>query len=98
MHLPVVFGVVCKLLDVSLEQTARLYVFITLRGWISAAVRLGVIGPMEGQSIQARLLPVAGKWAEASLQTGCEDAAQTSPIADILLAGHDRLYWRLFQS
>ena len=98
MHLPVVFGVVCKLLELSTEQTARLYLFIALRGWISAAVRLGIIGPMEGQSIQAGLLSTADKWAEASHQLTIDDAAQTSPIVDMLLAGHDRLYSRLFQS
>lgn len=98
MHLPVVFGVVCRLVDFSIEQTARLYLFIALRGWISAAVRLGIVGPMEGQTIQARLLTRAGMWALAALEWSCDDAAQTAPISDMLLAGHDRLYSRLFQS
>lgn len=98
MHLPVVFGVVCRLLDLSAEQTSRLYLFIALRGWISAAVRLGIVGPMEGQSIQASLLAGAEKAATAGLHRTTEQAAQTSPVTDILLAGHDRLYSRLFQS
>ncbi len=98
MHLPAVFGVICRLLDVSLEQTARLYLFIALRGWVSAAVRLGIVGPMEGQSIQAKLLSTAEHSAATSLISSCDDAAQTSPIVDMLLAGHDRLYSRLFQS
>ena len=97
MHLPVVFGVVCQLLDVSIEQTACLYVFLSLRGWISAAVRLGIVGPMEGQAIQSRLLAVAQSRADQALESSA-GAAQTAPIADMLLAGHDRLYSRLFQS
>jgi urease accessory protein len=98
MHLPVVFGVICRLLNVPVEQTARLYLFIALRGWISAAVRLGIVGPMEGQSNQAGLLVSAEKAASDALQWTTELAAQTSPVTDILLAGHDRLYSRLFQS
>jgi len=98
MHLPVVFGVVCRSVDISIEQTARLYAFLALRGWISAAVRLGIIGPMEGQTIQLRLLSVAERWAEAALRLSCDEAAQTAPVVDMLLAGHDRLYSRLFQS
>ena len=53
---------------------------------------------MEGQRIQARLLMVAHKRAEASLEWSCDEAAQTSPITDMMLGGHDRLYSRLFQS
>jgi urease accessory protein len=98
MHLPVVFGVVCASLDVSIEQAASLYLFIALRGWISAAVRLGMVGPMEGQAVEARLLTFAQRWATAALESSCDEAAQTAPIADMLLAGHDRLYSRLFQS
>jgi urease accessory protein len=98
MHLPVVFGVVCRLLGIPMDQTAKLYVFITLRGWISAAVRLGIVGPMEGQSIQAKLLASADAAAIGAMQATLDQAAQTAPVTDILLAGHDRLYSRLFQS
>ncbi len=98
MHLPVVFGVVCRLVQIPIGQAASLYLFIALRGCVSAAVRLGIVGPMEGQAIQARLLPTAQTWAEAALGGNCDDAAQTAPLSDMLLASHDRLYSRLFQS
>jgi urease accessory protein len=98
MHLPVVFGIMCRLVHIPIGRTASLYLFIALRGWVSAAVRLGIVGPMEGQTIQARLLPTIQSWAEAALEWNCDDAAQTAPVADMLLAGQDRLYSRLFQS
>ena len=39
----------------SLEDTRRLYLFITLRAIISAAVRLSICGPMQGQRMEAEL-------------------------------------------
>ncbi len=39
----------------TLEDTRRLYLFVTLRAIISAAVRLSICGPMQGQRIEAEL-------------------------------------------
>ena len=39
----------------SLEDTRSLYLFMTLRAIISAAVRLSICGPMQGQRIEAEL-------------------------------------------
>jgi len=61
-------------------------------------VRLGIAGSFEAQQLQARCAP----WLDELLHRGAtldvEDLVQTSPIADILQARHDRLYSRLFQS
>jgi urease accessory protein len=70
----------------------------TVRSVLSAAVRLGVIGGFEAQRLQyacgQRLEEIANRCAALSI----DDVAQTAPIVDLLQAGHDRLYSRLFQS
>jgi urease accessory protein len=97
-HFAPVFGRVAALLNLDERAAARLFVFMQLRGWISAAVRLNLIGPLEGQTIQHQLAgaaeAVAARFGEVSL----EDAAQTAPLLDVWQGTQDRLYSRLFQS
>jgi urease accessory protein len=97
-HLAPVFGVVANALDVDPERAGRLFLFLSLRGLTSAAVRLGVVGPLEAQSIQYRLAADAERYAAEALRTPVEDVAQTAPLLDLAQGGHDRLYSRLFQS
>ena len=96
-HLAPIFGAVVQTLGAGREEARRLFLFVSLRAWISAAVRLGVVGPLEGQSIQASLSGLVQSLAAADpVDPG--DAAQTSPILDLLQGVQDRLYSRLFQS
>ena len=58
-HWAPLFGAIAARLGISRIDAVRLFVFVTLRSWVSAAVRLGIVGPMEGQSIQLALAPFA---------------------------------------
>ena len=90
-HFAPVFGVVAASLGVSELQTESLYVFMLVRGCIGSAVRLGIVGPLEGQRIQSRV--------KVELIDQIESLpVQTSPILDLLQSTQDRLYSRLFQS
>ena len=89
---------VCRELEIELEPTIRLFLFLTLRSLVSAAVRLGIAGPLEGQSLQWRVAPYAEGLIAVALEIPAEGAAQTAPLLDVLQGGHDRLYSRLFQS
>ena len=97
-HLAPIFGAITQCLEVKSEKAVRLFLHITLRGLLSSSVRLGVVGPLEAQSIQFRLGPFAENLAERSLQIDLDGVAQTAPLLDLLQAAHDRLYSRLFQS
>ncbi len=97
-HLAPVFGCVTRLLDVSRDDALGSFLHLTIRGVLSAAVRLGTVGPGEAQAIHRRLHPAL----DAALALGrglrLEDVAQTAPLAELFQATHDRLYSRLFQS
>jgi urease accessory protein len=97
-HFAPVFGAVARLLALEETSTARLFVFTQLRGSISAAVRLNIVGPSEGQGIQHRLTNVAEQAAQSFGKVALEDAAQTAPLLELWQGTQDRLYSRLFQT
>lgn len=97
-HLPPVFGAVGAWLKVDQEQLVRMFLFGHLRGLVSAAVRLGLIGPLEAQGVQHQMSGVAQSVVDRCSGIPVEDAAQTAPLLDIWQGAQDRLYSRLFQS
>jgi urease accessory protein len=97
-HVAPVSGAVFHALGLARETAHRVVLFGTARGVLSAAIRLGLVGSYEAQRMQH----ACGAWLE-EVAVDCArltaaDVAQTAPVLDILQAGHDRLYSRLFQS
>lgn len=92
-HFAPAFGVVAKEMELDQNQMRSLFCFIVLRGIVSAAVRLGIVGPLEGQQIQARLSKE-----NPSIGAVSDEAVQISPVLDLIQGTQDRLYSRLFQS
>ncbi len=97
-HLAPVFGAVLRLLEVDADTTRRLFIFQHLRSVVAAAVRLNLVGPMEGQVIQRELSADAEAVAEQAQALRETDLAQTAPLLDLCQGTQDRLYSRLFQS
>lgn len=97
-HYPVVFGAAAGILDMPEEQATALYLFIGLRSILSAAVRLGLVGPLRTQAILHEIRPEADRLAADALGATLDDLHQPAPLLDLLRANHDRLYSRLFQS
>ena len=97
-HLAPTFGAATRSLDIPRATAVRLFVFMHLRGAIAAAVRLNIVGPMEGQSIQHRLVTKAEAVAHRGATVTLDDLAQTAPLLDLWQGAHDRLYSRLFQT
>lgn len=97
-HFAPVFGSVTRLLEIDRPAAARLFVFIQLRGTIACAIRLGIIGPLEGQRLQFKLSPLAEEVASQSFNLTTRDIAHTAPLLDLWQGAHDRLYSRLFQT
>ncbi|HEX4796026.1 MAG TPA: urease accessory UreF family protein [Humisphaera sp.] len=97
-HFAPLFGASCAALGLSETEAARVVLFTSLRGLISAAVRLGIVGPLEAQAIQWRLSADAESCVADALKISLDDAAQTAPLLDLFQGMQDRLYSRLFQS
>jgi urease accessory protein len=97
-HVAPIYGAALSLLDIRLETMQQLFLYATLRGLASAAVRLGIIGTYAAQRLQVDCAAELHVVLEHCAGLRDADIAQTAPILDLLQAGHDRLYSRLFQS
>jgi len=97
-HFAPVFGACLRRLDVPRDAAARLFFFQHLRGILGAAVRLNIIGPMDAQVIQRKLLVTADHVRCSCENLTVEEVAQTAPLLDLWQSAQDRLYSRLFQS
>jgi len=96
-HYPPVFGLVCRLMGIKLEIARRMFMFIGLRGLLSSAIRLNLVGPIEGQNVHYKF----SLFIEALLREPIEDPEgifQTFPLLDIVQGAQDRLYSRLFNT
>jgi urease accessory protein len=97
-HHATVFGAALGVLGATGKEARRLFLFQGARGAVSAAVRLGLVGPLEAQ----RLLAEAGRIGEAVLAATAGRpvgaAGATSPLQDLWQSHQDRLYSRLFRS
>ena len=98
-HAPV-FGLIGGMLQMPADVLAEAYLFTMSRDLISAAVRLGIVGPMHGVALQRQLMPLVGSLLEEVGALGIDEysAAQTAPLIELLQGNHNMLYSRLFQS
>lgn len=97
-HHAVVFGAIFGRLGVDPEETLVAYLHGATRGILSAAVRLGLTGPLEAQRMHADRAALLDEIIDDTRELRCEHAAQTAPLLEIFAALHDRLDGRMFQS
>ncbi|CAG8463991.1 3400_t:CDS:2, partial [Funneliformis caledonium] len=83
-HLPITFGLVSKCLGISLERAQQLFLFLFSRAALSAAVRLNIVGPYYSQRMLTKCQTFVDTSLKKTYNIKADDAAQTSPILDIL--------------
>lgn len=97
-HYAPLFGSIFRALDVSPIDTQRAFLFIAARGVSSAAVRLGIVGGYDAQTMQASVASHIDVMIRDCGALAPHEIAQTAPLIDLFQSTHDRLYSRLFQS
>jgi urease accessory protein len=97
-HLAPLAGAVCAALGLERTTTLRLLLFQHLRGLVSSAVRLAIVGPLAGQALQFRLAAASAAVLERCAGLELDEVAATAPLHDLCHGHHDRLYSRLFAS
>jgi urease accessory protein len=98
IHLAVVAGAVFRLLGLERGDARRLFLFQHLRGLVSAAIRLNLVGPLEAQGVQARVSGIGEQLLATTDGLEPDDACTTAPLLDIWQGHQDRLYSRLFNT
>jgi urease accessory protein len=97
-HFAPVFGVMMRALSVDRSIAVELFAFQSLRGLVAAAIRLGIVGPMEGQAMQSRLSPKVREMLSSTDGLTINEVATVAPLLEIWQGSQDRLYSRLFQT
>jgi urease accessory protein len=99
-HFAPLWGAVCLALGLEIQQVAYLFLFNHAKMVLSAAVRAGVMGPYQAQSI------LAGPHLQTQIRSCLknvwnvhpEDAGQAVPVMDLWVGRHELLYSRIFNS
>ena len=97
-HYTIVFGTTFRIAGLKRRHTCRIFMYQFLRDQISAAVRLGQIGPMEAARLQKRHHKTAIRAMTSVAQADYTCATRCAPQWDIAQGMHEYLYSRLFQS
>ena len=97
-HFAPTFGFVARLIGVTHVEAVRGYLFIAVRDQVYAAVRLGILGPLEAQRMLGEILTEIEAIAGSALERECYQAYKSCTVLEIAQVHHSRLYSRLFQS
>ncbi|ROT39197.1 hypothetical protein SODALDRAFT_332622 [Sodiomyces alkalinus F11] len=99
-HLGPVFGAVCRLVGLTLHQTAYVFMLSHVKALVSAAVRASVFGPYQAQKVLggADVQRMIVTLIEREWSTPVEEAGQTMPMMDLWIGRHELLYSRIFNS
>jgi urease accessory protein len=95
-HFAVSLGVTLGASGWKSEETVAAFLYQTVVGFVSAAMRLLPIGQRQGQRVLDGWLPLIGQISRQT-RTGAE-LSSWSPVQDIYAMRHGRLEWRLFRS
>jgi urease accessory protein UreH/urease accessory protein UreF len=104
-HASTCFGAVCGMLGIDDETCCSMFLYTTARDMVNAAVRMNLIGPLEGGRLTNALCnaieELLAQQIVPKLLNGdmkADFAHQVCPLIEILSNAHDRLYTRLFNS
>ncbi|KAG6037187.1 hypothetical protein E4U41_005276 [Claviceps citrina] len=99
-HLAPLFGVVCRVVGLSLRQTAYVYMVSHVKALVSAAVRASMFGPYQAQRVLAgeQVQAMVAGMIEREWETEVDQAGQGVPVMDLWIGRHEVLYSRIFNS
>jgi urease accessory protein len=95
---PVAVGCAARGHAIAIRETARAFALAVVQNLVSAAIRLSVIGPTDGQRVVAELLEGVEQLARESERATLSDLGAAGFRADLAAIEHETLYSRLFRS
>lgn len=94
----VVYGALCHLMEIPLEESLAAFYFSTATGIVTNAVKLVPLGQLEGQKILFEVKKNIQVWVEATLSLEEEKIGLSNVGFDLRSMQHERLYSRLYMS
>lgn len=95
---PVLYGCVCRLLGIDLEEGLASYVFSTANTLTQSALKLIPLGNVEAQSVLFEMEDVMDQVCVLAESTGIENITNFCPGIDIASLRHEELPVRLYMS
>jgi urease accessory protein len=84
--------------NLPLDATLNMFSLGFLTNLVSAAIRLGIIGQSDGQSVIAALIPIIGETAQSCASKNIDDLGGSAFRSDLASLKHETQYTRLFRS
>ena len=99
-HFPPIWAVVAQLMNLSLRQSAYVFLLNHVKAILGAAVRAGEMGSYQAQIVlvESRTRQAIDAALTKYWNTPVEDAGQVAPILDLWMGRHELLYSRIFNS
>ena len=95
---PVLYGCVCSILQLDLEQALTAYVFSTANTLTQSALKLIPLGNVEAQQVLFELDPYMEDVTRICMETEVKDVTNFCPGIDIASLRHEELPVRLYMS
>ncbi|KAK3997541.1 putative urease accessory protein UreF-like protein [Cladorrhinum sp. PSN332] len=99
-HLAPLFGAICRLVGLTAQETAYVFLLGHVKALVSAAVRAGMFGPYQAQKTLSSgvVQGLIDAMVEREWETPVEVAGQNVPVMDLWFGRHEMLYSRIFNS
>ena len=97
-HFTLAFGLGLRAAGYALSETRTMYLHMLLRDQLSAAIRLGFLGPLAGHRLQHDFYAVFEHLLVGQEGRGFGDASRSAFMLDVAQVLHEDMYSRLFQN
>jgi len=98
LHFVPAFGWSLRRVGFTLAETRAAYLHMALRDQISAAIRLGVLGPMEGHQLQHDFYAIFDDLLARPTSASYQEATRAGFLLDVTQTFHEDIYSKLFQN
>ncbi|TXK44150.1 hypothetical protein FVR03_14160 [Pontibacter qinzhouensis] len=98
LHFVLVFALCLKRAGFELKEVQTMYLHMALRDQVSAAIRLGFIGPMEGHKLQHDFYSIFENLLEGQSEKTHHEAIRSAFLLDSAQLFHEDIYSKLFQN
>lgn len=97
-HFTLVFTLALQRAGFALAELQAMYLHVLLRDQLSAAIRLGFLGPLEGHQLQHDFYAVFEHILAAQAGKRYDEVARSSFLLDAAQVLHEDIYSKLFQN
>jgi urease accessory protein len=98
LHFTLIFALGLQRAGFTADQAQTMYLHMLLRDQLSAAIRLGFLGPLEGHQLQHDFYAIFEHVLAAQAGKTYTEATRSAFLLDVAQVLHEDIYSRLFQN